>query len=99
MSNITLEVVERYPQTNMAKVYKTSNGFQFQWNDWVLCRISFNKDNPVHWCLMSSFRGEGSKVTCTLINPTYERMYDFKGLSSLRHLEMVRVIEEVRNYK
>lgn len=89
------KVKERY-DTGIAKTYEMA-GLEFDWTDWVLCEVSFQDGNPVHWCLASSFREVGGKhMTCTLLNPSYEEMYDFREVEKLAHFKPVKVIQEVR---
>jgi hypothetical protein len=90
------KVVDRYA-TGIAKTYETPAGFRWDWNDWVLCKVSLAKGNPIHWAIASSFRGNLSRYMCvTLMNPSYERMLDFQDVRKLAYFELVQVLEKVR---
>lgn len=90
------EIIERYESTGLAKRYRM-NGLEFEWTDWVICKVSFVKGNPIHWCIASSFRDSGEKsLFATLLNPTYDEMMEFRDVAKLNHFEPVQVIEKVR---
>lgn len=83
--------------TGLIKSYKY-NELIFNWNDWVACKIAFEKTNVIHWCIASSFRESRNDISMSIWNPSYEEIKDFVSLNSLYYFEPVRVIEEVRDY-
>lgn len=91
MNDLCVEVTKRY-ETGLAERYRI-NGLEFEWTDWVLCRVKWTSDNTEHWCIASSFRGEKpGNINCTLISPTYEQMFDFTNIKRLAMFIPVEVI-------
>lgn len=89
-----LVVVEHY-HTGLPKRYSL-DGFEFNWDDWVLCRVKLSETNVEHWCLASSFRGRSMRdFNCTLVNPSYEKMLDCEYVNTLAFFSPVKIIEEV----
>ena len=93
----TFRVVNRYRETGVVHHWE-ANGLTFAWTDWVLCEISWQRGNPPHFCIASSFRDyrglneKEPRVRCSVWNPSYDNSTDFLEISKLAHFCPVQVI-------
>lgn len=86
----TYEVIGRY-ETGLARIYKVA-GLEFEWTDWVLCEIAWDKGNPIHYCMASLFRFDESACTANIWNPGYDSYTDTIRLDKMHYFKPIRVL-------
>lgn len=95
-------VIDIYKESGLPHTYRADN-IEFQWHDWLLCEIAWNMTNPIHHCIASGFRDSGGphpakpgqkckRMAATIMNPTYEHMFDNQDLHKLAHFKVVSLI-------
>jgi len=98
------EVIKVYKESGLPHMY-VSEGIEFQWHDWLLCEIAFCTTNPIHHCIASAFRDSGGphpakpgqkckRMMATIMNPTYDHMFDNHELNKLAHFKVVSLVHK-----